>query len=81
LSGEKGTGHLHAATPGKESADYLVRLDLSSDHIDQDKAIAALLRCVLDMGITPRHLTEGRSLETQFLELTSETNTPAVPSE
>jgi len=52
-----------------------VRLDLSGDHIDQDKAIATLLRHILDMGITPRHLTEGRSLETQFLELTSETTT------
>ena len=72
---------LAGTAPAKDSADYLVRLDLSGDHINQDKAIAALLRSVLDMGVTPRHLTEGRSLETQFLELTSNTNTPTPSSE
>ncbi|MHC4520940.1 MAG: ABC transporter ATP-binding protein [Planctomycetota bacterium] len=73
--------HSPAGAPSsKGGADYLVRLDLSGDHIDQDKAIAALLRCVLEMGITPRTLSEGRSLETQFLELTAETNTPTAQS-
>jgi len=65
--------HSHpGAGASKGGADYLVRLDLSADHADQDIAIAALLRRVLDMGVTPRQLAEGRSLETQFLEVTGE---------
>jgi len=60
----------HPASHGKESADYLVTLNLSDDHLDQDAVIAPILRSLLDMSITPRKLTEGRSLETQFLEVT-----------
>jgi ABC-2 type transport system ATP-binding protein len=52
------------------SAEYLVVLDLSIEGADQDTIIAALLRDLLDLGITPRRLTEGRSLESQFLEVT-----------
>jgi ABC-2 type transport system ATP-binding protein len=52
------------------SAEYSVSLDLSTQDVDQDGVIAALLRAILDMGITPRRLAEGRSLETQFLEVT-----------
>jgi ABC-2 type transport system ATP-binding protein len=55
---------------GKASAEYLVRLDLSGDGADQDTVISAILHSVLEMKITPRRLTEGRSLETQFLEVT-----------
>jgi len=58
------------ANRGKSAAEYLVILDLSSDHVDQDAVIAAILRSVLDMGVTPRKLAEGRSLESQFLEVT-----------
>jgi len=58
------------ADPHKGSAEYLVILDLSADEVDQDSAISRLLRTILDMGIAPRKLAEGRSLETQFLELT-----------
>jgi len=60
----------HPAGRGKESADYLLTLNLSDDHLDQDAVIAPVLRSLLDMSITPRKLTEGRSLETQFLEVT-----------
>lgn len=60
----------HPASQGKESADYLLTLNLSDDHLDQDAVIAPILRSLLDMSITPRKLTEGRSLETQFLEVT-----------
>lgn len=63
LSGS-GTNH------GNRYAEYLITLDLSSDKIDQDTVIAAILRCVLDMNITPRKFNEGRNLETQFLEVT-----------
>lgn len=58
------------ANQGKGSAEYLVILNLSADHLEQDVVIAAILRSVLDMGVTPRKLTEGRSLESQFLEVT-----------
>lgn len=58
------------ADRGRESAEYLVILDLSADNVDQDAVIAAILRSVLDMGITPRRFAEGRSLESQFLEVT-----------
>ncbi|MHC4559585.1 MAG: ABC transporter ATP-binding protein [Planctomycetota bacterium] len=58
------------ANQPKASAEYLVTLDLSADHVDQDALIGAILRSVLDMGVTPRKLTEGRSLESQFLEVT-----------
>jgi ABC-type multidrug transport system ATPase subunit len=59
-----------AANQGKKSTDYLVTLNLSADHLDQDAVIAPVLRTLLDMSVTPRKLTEGRSLETQFLEVT-----------
>ena len=59
---------------GKGSAEYLVKLDLSGDGTDQDTAISAILRSVLKMDIAPRKLTEGRSLETQFLEVTGVQN-------
>ena len=54
----------------KDSAEYLVTLNLSDDNINQDTVITAILRSILDMGIAPRKLAEGRSLETQFLEVT-----------
>ena len=57
---------------GKGPAEYLVKVNLSAENVNQDSVIAAILRGVLDMGITPRKLTEGRSLESQFLEVTSE---------
>jgi hypothetical protein len=47
-----------------------VVLDLSAEGVEEDAVIAALLRDLLDLGITPRRLTEGRSLESQFLEVT-----------
>ncbi len=49
------------------SASYLVTLDISHD---QDAIIGALLRKLLDMGITPRKFTQSRSLEKHFLEVT-----------
>jgi len=58
------------AHQGKGSVEYLVTLNLSADHVEQDAVIAAILHSVLDMGVTPRKLTEGRSLESQFLEVT-----------
>ena len=65
------------AVQSKKTADYLIILNLSAEHLDQDKVIAPLLRTLLDMSITPRKLTEGRSLETQFLEVTGTQNDDA----
>ncbi len=59
-----------AASQSNKSTDYLVTLNLSADHLDQDAVIAPVLRTLLDISVTPRKLTEGRSLETQFLEVT-----------
>lgn len=69
--------HANHNTP---SAEYLVKLDLSAERVDQDTVIAALLKTLLDMGITPRRLTEGRSLETQFLEVTSHPPSDILPA-
>ena len=60
----------HAKLGG--SASYLVTLDVSGEGADMDDIVAALLRGLLDRGITPRTLTEGRSLETHFLEVTAQ---------
>ena len=47
-----------------------MREGLSRENVAEDDVIAALLRSILDMGITPRKIGEGRSLETHFLEVT-----------
>jgi len=52
------------------SAEYTFKLDLSDQNGDQDNVISALLHNILEMGITPRRLNEGRNLEKQFLEVT-----------
>lgn len=62
----RGVRSLEAISP----AEYVVKLDLSAQGLDPDAVIAALLRAVLDMGITPHRLLEGRSLENQFLAVT-----------
>ena len=67
-----------AASLSKQSTDYLIILNLSAEHLDQDAVIAPVLRTLLDMSVTPRKLTEGRSLETQFLEVTG-AQTGAAP--
>ncbi len=53
-------------------ASYMVAFDLSEDGTDVDRMIANLLRRLLDLEITPRKLTEGRSLETHFLQVTGD---------
>jgi len=68
MQSHAGAGH------GKSSAEYLVKLNLSAENVSQDSVLAAILRGVLDMNVTPRKITEGRSLESQFLELTGGQN-------
>ena len=75
LNSIKGVGSIKMMPPegagqNKGSAEYLLKLDLSSDDTNQDTVITAILRSVLEMDIAPRKLAEGRSLETQFLEVT-----------
>ena len=55
---------------GTESANYLVTLDLTEGKLDLDQVLAALLRSLLDLDITPRRVSAGRSLESHFLEVT-----------
>jgi len=55
-------------------ASYLVTLDLTDETLHEDDVLAALLRNLLDRDITPRKITDGRSLETHFLELTNSSN-------
>lgn len=47
--------------------EYALRLQPEGDF---DAAVAAVLRAVLDLGVVPRRLHEGRSLERHFLEVT-----------
>ncbi len=61
------------ATPRNQnngSADYLVVLDLCEETVNADDVLASILRTLLQAQITPRKLTEGRSLESRFLHLT-----------
>jgi ABC-type multidrug transport system ATPase subunit len=51
-------------------ASYAASLDLSDERLKMDGVIAALLRKLLDLGVTPRRLQEGGSLEDVFLKLT-----------
>lgn len=48
---------------------YAFRFDLG-DGEDWNDAVATLLRAVLDLGIVPRRLHEGQSLERHFLSVT-----------
>jgi ABC-2 type transport system ATP-binding protein len=75
LNSIQGVGSIKMMSPpgagqNKGSTEYLLKLNLSSEDINQDTVITEILRSVLEMDITPRKLTEGRSLETQFLEVT-----------
>ena len=63
--------HADDAQP-PERASYVVVLDLS--HRSHDEIVSAVLTYVLGMGITPRGFSEGRSLETHFLEITGDGN-------
>jgi ABC-2 type transport system ATP-binding protein len=82
LNSIQGLGSIKMIPPqgagqNKVSAEYLLKLDLSGDDTNQDVIITAILHSVLEMDIAPRKLAEGRSLETQFLEVTGgETDNP-----
>jgi ABC-type multidrug transport system ATPase subunit len=52
-----------------KAPDYVCNLDLS-DGRDWDSVIENVLRALLDMGVVPRSLHEGQSLEHHFLAVT-----------
>ena len=51
---------------------YRLLLDLAEENTDEDAVLASLLRALLEMGITPRGLQEGNTLEDVFLRLTGD---------
>lgn len=64
-----------ACDPGVRDAHYSVSLDLSDASLEMDGVTAALLRALLDLGVTPREVSEGGSLESIFLKLTGRQRT------
>ena len=51
---------------------YRLMLDLEEENTDEDAVLASLLQVLLEMGVTPRGLQEGNTLEDVFLKLTSD---------
>ena len=58
--------------------DYTVRLDLEDGHDSWDRAVASLLSTLLEIGAVPRRLSEGKSLENHFLQVTAEEDPDAA---
>jgi ABC-2 type transport system ATP-binding protein len=58
-----------AAIDARNAPEY--QLKLGADH-DWDAAVALVLKALLDIGVVPRRLHEGRSLERHFLEVTGD---------
>lgn len=67
-----GVGSLEQRAPTR----YVSRLDLLESDRDPDRVIAAVLGQLLELGVTPRGLREGNSLEEVFLKLTNQENGP-----
>src|SRR4029079_12369567 len=59
------------AIDGRNAPDYQLKLRLAT-HDAWDDAVALVLEALLDMGVVPRRLHEGRSLERHFLEVTGD---------
>ena len=57
------------ALDGEKAPDYCFKFDLG-DGLDWDEAIAGVLRALLNIGVVPRRLHEGQSLERHFLAVT-----------
>jgi ABC-2 type transport system ATP-binding protein len=65
-----GLGGLRRLGPGRWAASLEFAEDQGTTQEEADKAIAALLKGLLDKGIVPRELREGSTLEDRFLKLT-----------
>ena len=61
---------LRGTSPGR----YTVSLSLTAEAATADEAIKKVLRTLLDLDVTPRRVSEGNSLEAQFLKLTAKSN-------
>jgi ABC-type multidrug transport system ATPase subunit len=59
------------AIDGRNSPDYQLTLRLATPD-GWDDAVALVLKALLDIGVVPRRLQEGRSLERHFLEVTGD---------
>jgi len=60
------------AIQAKAPPDYVLRLDLSGG-ADWDAVVGRVLAMLLELGVVPRRLSEGQSLERHFLEVTGKT--------
>ena len=61
--------------------DYTVRLgfdDLEDGQDAWDRAVASVLSSLLEIGVVPRRLSEGKSLENHFLRVTTEEDVAAA---
>lgn len=58
---------LSSTRPGR----YAASLNLAAEAANSDDAIRDVLQALLDMGVTPRQVSEGNSLEAHFLKLTA----------
>jgi ABC-2 type transport system ATP-binding protein len=54
------------------SAEYRIQFDLPTQTLTQDAVVTEIVKEILAMGVALRKLTEGRSLENQFLEVTGQ---------
>ncbi len=63
-----GVGTLQDLGPSR----YRILMDLAQDGADENAVVSGLLRALLEMGITPRGLQEGNTLEDVFLKLTGD---------
>jgi len=67
-----------ASIEQRGALDYSVLFDLG-DGANRDDAVGALLRALLEMGVVPRRLHEGQSLERHFLAVTGDRAEPGEP--
>ena len=67
-----------AAIDTRNAPDYALELTVGP-HGDRDAAVALLLKALLDIGVVPRRLDEGRTLERHFLEVTGNNHARSEP--
>lgn len=65
------------AIDGSNAPEYQLKLRLEANR-DWDAAVALVLKALLDIGVVPRRLHEGRSLERHFLEVTGDSRGAGV---
>jgi ABC-type multidrug transport system ATPase subunit len=68
-----------AAIDGASAPDYALQLRTGDG--SWDDAVAAVLRALLEIGVVPRRMHEGRSLERHFLEVTGGEQSAGAPDQ